>query len=173
MYVTPLQLSTGANAADEIAQLFALSLELWQLTLSNGDRSAFDADEIAAADAALESITALCMRATGEVDAYLSQRGYPLPMSSVQFPVLTTWARAIARYHLHPDRERTGEELGRIERDYRDARRALQLVADAKLSLGAGDPLAPGSSLPGDADSGPIRYTSRPRMFSRDTLGGL
>jgi phage gp36-like protein len=173
MYVTPAQLSTGPNAADEIAQLFDLPPELWRLTLEGGDRSEYSVDEIAAADATLESVTAICARATGEVDAYLSQRGYLVPMDPLQFPVLVTWSRAIARYHLHPDRERTGEELGRIERDYRDARRALQLVADAKLSLGAGDPLAPGSSQPGETDSGPIRYTGKPRMFSRDSLRGL
>ena len=173
MYVTPAELSSGSNAANEIAQLFDIAPDLWSLTVSGGDRSAYSPAEIAAADAALSDVSAVCVRATGEADAFLSQRGYTLPMSTVQFPVLATWARAIARYHLHPDRERTGEELGRIERDYRDARRALQLVADAKLSLGANDPLTPGSSDPGDADTGPIRYTSAPRMFSRDSLRGL
>lgn len=173
MYVTPIQLSTGANAAEEIAQLFGLAVELWLLTVEAGDRSEYSPEEIAQADSAFAAVEALCVQATGEVDAYLSQRGYALPMSPTQFPVLGTWTRAIARYHLHPDRERTPEDLGRIERDYRDARRALQMVADAKLSLGAGDPLTPGNSDSSNPDAGPIRYTSKPRMFSRDSLGGL
>jgi phage gp36-like protein len=173
VYITPAQLSTGAGASLELAQLFELPLELWQLTLSGGDRSAYSAAEIDAADAGLAAVLDACERASGEVEAYLAQRGYELPLDAADFPVLGTWGRAIARYHVHLSRERASTELGRIERDYREARAALERVAAGQLSLGANDPLAPGNSDPDAEDTGPIRYTSKPRMFSRDSLDAL
>lgn len=173
MYLTPLQLASGAQASRELAELFELPLELWQLTLSGGDRSAYSPAEIEAADAGLAAVQDACERASGEVDAYLAQRGYELPLAPLQFPVLGTWTRAIARYHTHLTRERASTELGRIERDYRDARAALERVAAGQLSLGANDPLAPGVSDPDAEDTGPIRFTSKPRMFSRDSLDAL
>ena len=73
------------------------------------------------------------------------------------------------RYHIHRQRDRTDEERGRIERDYREALRALDYVAQGKLSLGAGDPLAGA----GPADGGAVRVASNPRMFTRKGLGAL
>lgn|GEM_PF-5256462 len=173
MYVSPHQLSSRPGGSLDLAQLFELPLELWDATLAAGDRTAFSALEIAAADAALIAVTEQCEAATGEVNAYLSQRGYLLPADVVKFPVLMVWTRAFALYHLHPHREALDEGVGRIERDYRDARRALLLVAGGALSLGAGDPLAPVNSDSADADAGRVRITARPRLFSRGTLGGL
>lgn len=172
MYVTPAQLSQGAGASMELAQVFDLPLELWQLTLSGGDRSAYTPADIDAADAAVLAISDACTRASAEVDAYLAVR-YTLPLDVALFPVLVTWARAMARYHTHLSRERTSEELGRVERDYRDARQALERVAEGRLSLGVNDPLTPGSSDPDDADAGPIRVASAERLFSRASLGDL
>lgn len=172
MYVTALQLSAGAGASLELSQAFDLPLLLWQLTLSGGDRSAFTAAEIEAADVALAAVEDACARASAEVDAYLAVR-YALPLDVALFPVLVTWARAMARYHAHLSRERTSEELGRVERDYRDARQALERVAAGRLSLGVNDPLAPGATDPDDPETGPLRVQSEARLFSRTTLGDL
>lgn len=168
-YLTIEQLADGPEARKELAELYALDVALLSATLDGEDRSAWDADEQAAADEAVASIGRFIAQADGEVDARLAVRGYPLPMSAVQFPVLTVWARAIVRYHLNRNRDRTDEERGRIERDYRDALRALDYVAQGKLSLGAGDPLV-GTD---PADGGAVRIASNPRMFTRKGLGAL
>lgn len=169
-YVTAQQLADGPESLKELSELYGIEAELLVATLAGGDRSAWTPAEIADADEALASIGRFIAQADGEVDARLAARGYVLPQNPVQFPILTVWARAIARYHIHRQRDRTSEETGRIERDYRDALRALGEVAAGKLTLGAGDPLAPD---PDDPDGGDIRMSSQPRMFSRDSLGAL
>ncbi|RPE81843.1 phage protein Gp36 family protein [Vulcaniibacterium tengchongense] len=171
MYVTPAQLADGADALNELAELYQIDPPLLAATIAAGDRSRWTPEEIASADAALDSIVRFTLQAGGEIDARLAQRGYPLPQDPAQFPVLAVWGRAIARYHLHRQRDRTNEETGRIERDYRDAIRALDAVVAGKLSLGAGDPLAP--TPPSDPDGGAVRFSSQPRIFSRDKLEGL
>lgn len=169
-YVTAKQLADGPESLKELSELYGIESELLAATLDGGDRSAWTPVETAAADDALDSIERFIVQADGEVDARLAVRGYPLPQNATQFPVLTVWARAIARYHIHRQRDRTNEETGRIERDYRDALRALDAVAAGKLSLGAGDPLATEAS---GTDAGAVRVQSQPRMFSRGSLGRL
>lgn len=169
MYVTPAQLIDGSQAAQELAELYEIDPALLVATIEATDRTAWTIEDIAAADDALESIVRYTLQAGGEIDARLAQRGYPLPQDPVQFPVLAVWGRAIARYHLHRKRDLKAEETGRIERDYRDAIRSLDLVASGKLALGAGDPLASGASEAG----GGVQVTSNPRMFSRGSLGRL
>jgi phage gp36-like protein len=166
-YITPAQLITGPNALLELAQLVEIDADLLAATIAAGDRSAWSSEEIAAADAALVTIADYITRADGEINARLSQRGYTLPMSPVQFPILVVWAAAIARYHLARTRDLTNEQTGRHERDYREAIKALQLVADGRLSLGAGDPLSAAEQT--DA----TQITSNPRLFSRNSLAGL
>ena len=168
MYVTPAQLAEGSGAAQELTQLFDVaSIALLLATIAGDDRSAWTAEEIAVADAALDAIEKAITLADGEVEARLAHRGYPLPQDPAQFPVLTVWARAIARYHLNLQRDLKTEDTGRVERDYRDALRALQQIADGKLSLGAGDPLA--APTPGSAGAGP-EVCAPPRVFDRNTL---
>ena len=169
MYVTRAQLAQGQRAAEELAQVFGVaSAELMLATIAGTDRTAWTADEIAVADQALADIDQAIVYADGEVDARLSRRGYPLPLVNPErFTVLTVWARSIARYWIQLQRDMNTEQTGRIERDYRDALKALQLVADGKLGLGAGDPLAP--PTPGGASSGP-EVCAPPRVFDRHTL---
>ena len=172
MYCTPAQLADSDVRAQQLALLFGIDQALLVATVTGTPRDAWGPDEIALADAALASMQAELERATGEADARLARRGYTLPADPVRFPVLVVWTRAIARYHLNAIREGKdfNEDNGRIERDYRDARQALDLIAAGKLSLGAGDPLA----VPGEGEqAGAIRITSQPRMFNRRTLGGF
>ncbi|MGQ0529990.1 MAG: phage protein Gp36 family protein [Panacagrimonas sp.] len=170
-YLTPTQFVEGPGMLQELAEPFNLPLDLLTATLNAADRSAWSADEIAAADAALASITVTLVRADAEMDTYFARRGYTLPLSAVQFPVLCTWARNIARYHAQPQRDKTNEESGRIERDYRSTLRTLELVAAGKLSLGAGDPIS--AVAQAEAEDGAISICSEPRVFSRGTLRGL
>lgn len=169
MYVTPAQLADGSGALKDLSELYEIEQALMAATIDAGDRSGWSAEDVARADAALDSIVRFTLLAGGEVDARLAVRGYTLPQDPDRFPVLAVWARAIARYHLHRERDRTSEETGRIERDYRDAIRALDQVAAGKLSLGAGDPLVTDA----DPDGGAMRLTSNERIFSRKTLGSL
>lgn len=154
-YCTPLQLADGPGALSELAELYEIAPALLRATLAGDDRSDWSAEEIAAADAALASLQGALARATGEVDARLAVRGYPLPADPVQFPVLVVWTAAIARYRVHRQRDRTTEASGRIERDLCDAQLALEAVASGRLSLGAGDPLAA-------ASPGAPQFVSRP-----------
>ena len=167
MYVTPTQLADGSDATRELAELYGVDAELMAAVIAGGDTSAWEPEQVDAAEQALMSIDRYCEHATAEVDARLRQRGYVLPADPVRFPVLVVWSRAIARYHLNRNRDKTDEERGRIERDYRDALRALQLVAEGRLSLGADDPLA------GAPGSGAVMATGADRIFSRRTLGRL
>jgi phage gp36-like protein len=166
-YVTPVQLADGSGAALELAQLFDVSEALMIATIQGGDRDDSEPEDIAKADAALDSIVKAIALADGECDSRLAVRGYALPIDVERFPVLTVWARSIARYHLNRNRDKTDEERGRIERDYRDALRSLDLVAAGKLSLGSGDPL-----LSSDA-GGSVQMVSNERIFSRHSLGRL
>lgn len=167
MYVTPAQLADGSEAAKDLAELYSVDPALLAAVIAGGDTSAWAPEDVDAAEEALASIERYIAQADGEIESRLAVRGYTLPMDPVQFPVLSVWGRAIARYHLNRNRDRTSEETGRIERDYRDALRSLDLVAAGKLSLGANDPLTQGAA------PGAVRVESQPRIFSRDTLGRL
>lgn len=167
-YLTPAQLISGGGSLPEIAQIYAVDGELMRVTIDGGDRSEWGADEVAAADAALASITDELERASAEIDTYLARRGYALPMQAAQFPVLATWARMIGRYHIQQQRDVRTEDSGRIERDYRSASRDLEAVAAGRRGLGAGDPLLAAES----AGSG-ISVQSEGRLFSRTSLRRL
>jgi phage gp36-like protein len=94
-------------------------------------------------------------------------RGYTLPQDPNQFPVLTVWAlrdRALSPQSHARSHE---EETGRIERDYRDALKALDAVAAGNLSLGAGDPLLPSTEA---AAAESIAIEGDERRFSRSIL---
>lgn len=167
MYVTPAQLAERPGAL-ELAQVAStaheaiVDAELMDATLRDADRSAWPADEIAAADEALVRVNEAIMQADALIDGYLAKRRYPLPLTPVP-GVVTEWSRQIARYYLHKDAI-TDERTGPIARDYRDALRMLQLVADGKFSLGGNDPQTP-------AVERDVRYFGQPRKFTDDSLG--
>lgn len=167
MYATPAHLLDGPEAAKELGELYGCDPLLLVAVEGGGDTSAWTGDEVAAATAALNSITTYCEQAAAEVDTRLATRGYATPLSAVQFPILAVWSRAIARYHLNRNRDKTDEERGRIERDYRDALRFLDMIAAGKLSLGADDPLT------GAAGDGAVQIASNRRLFDRRSLRGL
>lgn len=146
MYVTLEQLAElpGARELSQVASDAHGALvdpALLELSLTGGDRSAYDADEIAAADQAIERIEEAVRDAGGLIDGYLGSR-YALPLASTP-SMLAIWARAIARYRLHGNRL-TGENNDPIVRDYRDAIRFLEQVAAGKFSLGVEDPAGAG-----------------------------
>lgn len=158
-YITPTEVIQAPGMLAELAELFEVAQDLMAATIAGGDRSAWTAEEIADADTALAELLALCERADGEIDFYLQQRGYDIPLSKARFPILATWAFKVLRYQIQPQRDRTNEETGRIERDYRMAIRSLEQVAAGKLTLGANDPYgqsAAGAGMPQVAAGTPV-----------------
>lgn len=170
-YLTPADLANGAGMLKELAELYGVDDALMRATLDYDNRSAWSPEQIAAADAAVSSIETTLELVDAEMHTYLARRGYALPLSAAQFPVLTVWARHIARYHVQPQRDRTTEDSGRIERDYRQTLRTLEFVAAGKLDLGAGDPLA--VQTPQSAEDGAVHFESAPRRFGRGAEGHI
>lgn len=168
-YVTLPQLAElpGALELSQVAtDRHAASLvdaELMELTLLDGDRSAYEAEAIAAADQAKARIEQASAEADDLCDGYIGKR-YRLPLASVP-GILTTWARAITRYKLHSAGDRRGrEDNDPVVRDYRDAIRFLQQVAEGKFSLGLEDPEAQG------AGPGEVRMDPGHKVFGREYL---
>lgn len=165
-YLTLLQLADTINAL-ELAQVASPSdarvvdAALMDATLRDGDRSGYEPDAVAVADAAKARIEAMIGEASDLIDGYIGGR-YTLPLTTTP-GILVTWARAITRYKLHGDR-RSGEDTDPIVRDYKDALRGLVQVADGKFSLGVQDPVAQGS---GD---GAVNINPGVKVFGREVL---
>jgi len=170
MYCTPSQLA-DAKLSRELAQVATpdsapvLDDALMEATLRGTDRSAFEAGAVELADAALVHIEQALNNADGVINGYLRSRKpapYVVPLDPVP-EIVSVWARWIARYMLHKDRAGTTDQVDPIVRDYREALKFLQLVADNKFSLGADDPLPP-------AGAGTPQVCAPERVFTQDTL---
>lgn len=171
MYCTPATLA-DARLTRELAELTTpeghpiIGDELMEATLRGQDRSGFEAEAVAVADDALVHVLQALADATAVIDGYLRLRkpvAYALPLSPVP-GIVCVWARWIARYLLHKDRDGTGEQTDPIVRDYRQAIRFLELTRDGKFSLGADDPLPP-------ASSGGPQVSAPGRVFDHASLG--
>lgn len=134
---------------------------LLELTLLDGDRSAYDAGEIADADKARQRIEQAMTEADWLIDGYLGKR-YTLPLPSPP-GILTTWSRHIVRYKLHGERLST-EGNDPIVRDYKDAIKFLEQVAAGKFSLGIEDPTSQGTG------EGEVRIDPGVKVFGRKHL---
>lgn len=165
-YVTPAQLAENPGAL-ELAQVASdpgspvVDTDLMALTLRGGDRSAYTAPEIAAADAAALRIDQASDGADSLIDGYLGKR-YPLPLANAP-GLLAVWARAIVRYTLHKDRI-TDDRSDPVARDYRDAMKLLEQVAVGKFSLGLDDPTLTAGA------AGEVQFTTGDKVFGRRVL---
>lgn len=166
MYITLPELAERPGA-EELAQVATprrfrpVDSALLDALLRDLDVSSWPAEEIEVAELAKEAIVTSVNDADGYINGFLARRGYELPLAT-RYGVVTGWARAIARYQLHKDRL-SSEKDDPIVRDYRDAVKFLQLVAEGKFSLGAEDPLTP-------PDGGAPEFSKPPRVFSDATL---
>lgn len=165
-YVTLLQLAESPGAL-ELAQVASsthgavVDAELMERTLRGEDRSAYTADEIAAADEARARIEQLVLDADGLIDGFLGKR-YKLPLPTAP-RILVTWARAIVRYKLHPDRQ-GDDRTDPVVRDYRDTLKLLHQVATGLFSLGVDDP----EQSP--VAAGEVRFEDGAKVFGRKAL---
>lgn len=164
-YVTHVDLAESPGAL-ELAQVASaeerrpVDAPLLEALLRGQDTSGWPGDEQAAAHAAVQRIDAAVQDAQALIDGYLAKRGYALPLAPVH-RLVTSWARAIARYVLHKNRL-VGDGKDPVERAYRDALRLLELVAQGKFSLGADDAVA--------NDGLDVRLNFAPPVFGRAQL---
>ncbi|WP_220814088.1 gp436 family protein [Pseudomonas paralcaligenes] len=166
MYVTLPELADRPGAT-ELAQAAtplrypSVAPDLLDALLRGEPVGSWPAEEVQIGTETLDVIVSAINDAQAIIDGYLRRRGYPLPLAT-RFSIVTAWARAIARYLIHKDRL-SAEATDPILRDYRDALKFLQLVADGKFSLGPDDPIAPVSG-------GTPEFSAPPRVFDRHTL---
>lgn len=131
-------------SADRVAQLADDSAGglvdgvLLQLTIDGGDRSAYTADDMGAADAALANIVAAIDDGESLINSYLAPR-YTLPLSAelIASSNLEKRCADIVRYQLMD--EIASEEA---ETRYKDATKWLRDVSMNKASLGESDAVA-------------------------------
>lgn len=173
MYVTAAQLAErpGPRELMQVASSEAQPVNdeaLMDATLRGADRSGWDEEEIAAADAALARVQDAIAESVAVIDGYLAKR-YTLPLqlspSSTSRGLLLNWARSITRYLLNKDRF-SEEGKDPVVRDYKDALKMLKQVAEGVISLGVDDP----AIAAGKAAGSDVRFNSVPAAFGRDQL---
>lgn len=162
-YATASDLITRFSP-DEIAQRAApegirVSGELLVLTVQGGDRSAYGAEEIAAADAALLRVNEVLGDSSAIVDSYVSDR-VKLPLNPVP-RLLIQLDGDVWRYFIYDD---DVPEDSIIERRYKQALKTLAMIRDGELSFG----VQPEPT--GNADVDMPQYVKPCAIFSRDTL---
>ena len=170
-YITHTELAErpGARELANVAtadNLRVIDFELMDASLRGADRSAWDAQALAAADDALRRIDETVAEADAQIDGYLAKRGYAVPLvpqAASTAKLIAGWSRAISRYLLQKD-SISDEKTSHIARDYRDALRMLQLTAEGKFSLGADDPQASGSAATD------VRFSYPEPVFGRNQL---
>ena len=173
-YITPAELAERPGAR-ELAQIASAEHQavvepaLMDATLRGTDRSAWTPEQLTIADAALARINEAVAEASAVIDGYLAQRGYTLPLAlsptGSAFKLLGSWARSITRYMLHKSRV-SDDSKDPIARDYRDALKALGLLAQGKFSLGADDPVSSNTA----GASTDVRFDGAPTVFGRREL---
>ncbi len=137
MYTTALQLLKFGDK--EVALLSseeaAVDGALLRLTVEAGDRSAYSAEDIAAADQALVDINSAITSATNFINSYISPR-YTLPLAQalIDGSSLADVCADISRHRLSNDR--VTEE---VENRFIQARSWLRDISMNKASLGEED----------------------------------
>jgi len=138
MYTTALKL-LDTFGDKEVALLssedVAVDGVLLRLTVEAGDRSAYSAADIAAADQALVNITTALTSATNFINSYISPR-YTLPLTQAMIDgsSLVDVCADITRHRLSNDR--VTEE---VENRFVQARSWLRDISNNKASLGEED----------------------------------
>lgn len=153
--------------ARELAQIAApddltpVPEALMRLTIEAGDRSAYGAGEIAAADAALARIQEAIDQGGRLLDSYLGSRfELPLAAAVVAASPLPRICGAFARSHLYEDRE--SAEVARRREN------ALHWLRD--LVVGVAE--LPGANPPRGRVAGTVSHVAGERVFDDVTLHG-
>lgn len=149
-------LSQAASPVDQVP----VSGELLRLTIESGDRSAFTAEQQAAADDALMSLQMAIGDAESQVNGYLTGR-HSVPLATVP-DAIVRHTIGIAIYYVMGSRASEREE-----RMYKDAIAFLRDVARGVVSLG--------TDASGDQPdtSGTVQFEPGTKHFGRDQDGFL
>ncbi|UYZ84287.1 DUF1320 domain-containing protein [Entomomonas sp. E2T0] len=154
----------GATELSQVAtpiRYSAVDYDLLDAMLRGRDTSGWPADEVEIAQLVIAVIVEARTDADGVIDGFLAKRGYKLPLIKV-FPLVVHWSRVITRYFLHKNRQAL-ESNDPIVRDYKDALKFLQMVAEGKFSLGEDDTLTP-------PNSAAPKTCHPPRVFTTESL---
>jgi phage gp36-like protein len=165
-YATPQSLVDRVSAIETLAQAAGpvdqppVSGALLRLTIEGGDRSAYTADEQAAADDALVVLLRALADAESEVNGYLAGR-HEVPLATVP-DVIVRHTIGIAIYHVIGTRA-----TERDERLYKDAIAFLRDVSRGVVSLGTD------GSGDQPATSNTVQFDPGTKHFGRDEGGFL
>lgn len=164
-YITLAELADRPGAV-ELSQVTQLPgkpparPELLDAVLRGEETTSWPPAEVAVALEVVERIGSAVEEAQNLIDGYLRQRGYTLPLVKVH-PILSSWGRSVVRYKLHQHRI-SDERTDPIVRDYRDAMKLMEQLANGKFSLGTTDTQKPAG--------GPPMVDGPGRTFSMDSL---
>lgn len=146
--------------AEEMAQVATprefprVATDLLRATVAGADRSAWTADEVAAADAAYLRIQKSLSDSDNDMNMYIGAR-YTLPLTPMPANLVRV-ACDVARYRLYEDH--APEE---VRLRYKDSIHLLEMISQGKLPLGVETP---------QATAGAPQFKQTDRVFSRDTL---
>lgn len=166
-YLTPQELIDRHANIEALAQYAgpldqaAVTGALLRLTIEGGDRSAYTAEEQAAADDAVTRIEKMIGIAESRVDGYLKGGNYSTPLTDVPESIKQDVA-AIAVYHLAADRATEG-----VRTAMDDAIHHLAAVSKGTVRLSAdaeGDDAETHSA-------GNAEFESDSKVFGRDDDG--
>lgn len=129
----PGALELSQQASPDFGEL--VSVELMDATLRDADRSSWTDEETAQADLALVRIDEAVADADALIDGYLQRGGYNTPLTDVP-TLVVQWSRSITRYLLHRELVTKSGEADPVLRDYNNALKMLQQVANGQLMLG-------------------------------------
>jgi len=122
------------------------------------------ADRDSVGDETIDAIEVQLARASSDVDLHLRAAGYAVPVA-MPTEQLRGWVLDIGRFYLFDNGE-LDDSSAKVRR-YKAAMGTLQMIASKKLPLDI--PLSE-TPLPVDADM--ATFTTSPRAFSRETMGG-
>lgn len=139
-YVSYIQLAERPGALELSQQASPdfgefVSVKLMDATLRDADRSSWTDEETAQADLALVRIDEAVADADALIDGYLQRGGYNTPLTDVP-TLVVQWSRSITRYLLHRGLVTKSGEADPVLRDYNNALKMLQQVANGQLMLG-------------------------------------
>ncbi len=144
-----------AYGAEELAQvahsedLAQIAPELMRLTIESGDRSSYTAEEIAAADEAMQRIQDALSRATAQMDGYLAaQYTLPLDAAVISGSAIPHHCGVIARYLLRVNDPEGNEETTPAAKRHKHSMMWLEDVAAGKVVLGGQLPTKPAGDMP-------------------------
>jgi phage gp36-like protein len=154
-------------SAEELAQVADRGIprivtpELLTAVANQTSLDGFTAEQLAAADAAIDSINVALNDATDTIHSYLAAR-YGMPLASVP-PIITRTVCDLARYYLFKD-----QVTERMTQAHNAATKWLEQARDGKVTIG----IAPIGGQQPETSNGAEMHSSE-TVFNRDRSKGF